>query len=444
MGNEIRIKTVREGMGDVASMGTVVLCNLKGYLLEQQQAQKQSDGKEEEEEVVPGEEDLQSSMVRRLSDPVDDEKNARFVIGEGDTIPALELALRHAKRGEVLLVQTSPKFAYGPAGRSIGPSGCIPGDARLEFEVEVLDHLQLRLQRQGQQQQEEKEGEEEAESERGRRIRSGVEQEVLLRKECGNRWYSYGDFQRAGRAYSKGAEIAEAYLKSITSNGGEGGGEQEEEVATNKSVFDAYVACLNNLSACHISNSDFFKAKEVCISVLQLEPTNIKALLRAARASLALHDYEECEACLNKVCELEPGNSLAIKEKDKLRNARKNYAASNAQISRNMAKGLFKDEAKGKNATSSAAPSPSGPTLASPVGPTSPCPTTESDKSPKNDEDTPESADLVSSQVPSSEEKLSPSPTASTSNTFLFLALSVVTLLFSISVVFFSQRSKKV
>ena len=46
-----------------------------------------------------------------------------------------------------------------------------------------------------------------------------------------------------------------------------------------KKMWDVYISCLNNLSACHISSGDFAKAKEVCIKVLESEDTNIKALL---------------------------------------------------------------------------------------------------------------------------------------------------------------------
>jgi hypothetical protein len=58
----------------------------------------------------------------------------------------------------------------------------------------------------------------------------------------------------------------------------------------------------------------FGKARDVCISVLEIEPTNKKALLRAARASLALCDYIECKACLNRILELDPSNLTAQQE----------------------------------------------------------------------------------------------------------------------------------
>ena len=61
------------------------------------------------------------------------------------------------------------------------------------------------------------------------------------------------------------------------------------------------VACLNNLSACYLSMKEYAKAKDTSVQALQLEPDNVKALLRASKASLALHEYEECALCLETV-----------------------------------------------------------------------------------------------------------------------------------------------
>ena len=90
-------------------------------------------------------------------------------------------------------------------------------------------------------------------------------------------------------------------------------------------LFNAYVTCLNNLAACYISQKEFMKAKEICTRVLELSPNNVKALLRAAKASLALDLYEECELCLNAVQSVEPDNAAALKEKERLGIAIKQY-----------------------------------------------------------------------------------------------------------------------
>ena len=55
------------------------------------------------------------------------------------------------------------------------------------------------------------------------------------------------------------------------------------------------------MAACHLSLKDYIKTKELCVRVLELEPENVKCLLRAGKASLALHEYEECAVCLKLV-----------------------------------------------------------------------------------------------------------------------------------------------
>eukprot|EP01034_Spumella_vulgaris_P047085 gene47085-58752_t len=56
------------------------------------------------------------------------------------------------------------------------------------------------------------------------------------------------------------------------------------------------------------------KAKDMCVKVLEFDPNNEKALLRAAKATLALHDFTECEVCINRVLTLYPNNPAALSE----------------------------------------------------------------------------------------------------------------------------------
>ena len=49
--------------------------------------------------------------------PFEVQTNKLFTIGEGDTIPALELALRHSQQGDLLFLRAASKFAYSMGGR---------------------------------------------------------------------------------------------------------------------------------------------------------------------------------------------------------------------------------------------------------------------------------------------------------------------------------------
>jgi len=90
-----------------------------------------------------------------------------------------------------------------------------------------------------------------------------------------------------------------------------------------------------------LSTAQFSKAKEICIRVLEMDPNNIKALLRAARTSLALHDYEECDLCLQTVLKLEPNSEQALNEIKKLKIAKHNYKINANNMALKMAKSIF-------------------------------------------------------------------------------------------------------
>lgn len=54
-------------------------------------------------------------------------------------------------------------------------------------------------------------------------------------------------------------------------------------------LLEVYVSCLNNMAACQLKLGEHAKAKEICVRVLEIQPNNLKALLRAAKAALATH-----------------------------------------------------------------------------------------------------------------------------------------------------------
>lgn len=255
MGKDIMIKTLEKGTGEIAEMGTVITCNLKGFLVRE-------DGEPE-------------------STPFETLQDQQFKIGESDAFPGLELTLRHSHVGETFQVKCESRFAFGHTGRpaySLAASGntesttsdsekspkitvpAIPADADLIYEVKVLKHR-----REGEVSKELEEllksllpGVSTTSDEYKEEFnRQSALQEITLRKDCGNRWFSYLDFQRAARAYSKGTQIADNYFKSLPSTTPEGQepseeGEKDPVSGKDLAVVHVYVACLNNLSACYL------------------------------------------------------------------------------------------------------------------------------------------------------------------------------------------------
>jgi len=110
-------------------------------------------------------------------------------------------------------------------------------------------------------------------------------------------------------------------------------------------VLQGYLHCLNNLAACHLSTEQFFKAKEVATKLLSVDPRNTKGLLRAAKATLALADFEECELCLQTVLSDDAENVAAKAEMARLRRARAVYRADARAVEMKIAKGLFAGDA---------------------------------------------------------------------------------------------------
>jgi hypothetical protein len=218
MGKDIQLKKIVPGIGEPASMGTIVDCTLTGYLREND----------------------------NVNDKSFESIRMKIQVGEGDVVPGLELPLRHSKSGDTLRVRCTSKFAYGMVGRKPNPKDNvaeIPPNSDLEYLIEVHGHY------------------ENAAAAAGLVSTEIVDQakwshdlaahDITLRKECGNRWFSYGDYPKATKAYAKGVQLAEGYLNSA----GDGGG-NDDELVTN-----LFIMCLNNLAACHVLKGENVKVR---------------------------------------------------------------------------------------------------------------------------------------------------------------------------------------
>jgi len=371
MGKDLVTQRLRLGVDDIAEMGTTVVCNLRGYFYSTQEKRRIS------------------------SEPFEEIRNQQFQIGESDVIPGLELALRHSRKGEVIKVTIASKFGYGPLGRcyAVSADGSasteleqmpvpsksgpvpIPPNSDLEYEVEVTDHLPDGYLSPSLISKMEKELsliESDDDEEKRHRIihRYQTLQSMTARKEAGNRWFSYLDYPRAARAYSKATQLAQSYFNPETGKK-QSVGETLEETAKkieqqerekdrpvnedDKDLVEVYVACLNNLAACKLSMKEFGAAKDLCVQVLQFSPFNTKALLRAAKAALAQDEYEESEACLKRILSIptleENTRSAAKLEQQRLKKAVADYKARSKVIQKNIAAKLFAKQQEGNNRT---------------------------------------------------------------------------------------------
>jgi hypothetical protein len=143
---------------------------------------------------------------------------------------------------------------------------------------------------------------------------------ILILLESGNRWFKFQNFDLSANAYSKGAAVADGYIKL-----------KEGKDIDRKKIKELYIACLNNLAACHISRGNMIRAKAETKKVLELDPHNVKALLRTARASLAIQDWDDCQNCLETIMSTQSHNSewyeFAVTEMRRLEKAKDKYNA---------------------------------------------------------------------------------------------------------------------
>jgi len=280
MGGEILIERTA-GAASLIEMGTIVVCDLKGYLLRN----------------VGGDKGLKSATREDDCVPFEILKQQQIQIGEGDCIPGLELSLKYATPNAAYVMRCSSKFGFGPGAQGTGV-GVVGPDAMLEYEI-----LVTRIK---------KEVDEDLEGHGDggfARQCLGTHADVMLRKECGNRWFSYKDYGRAARSYTKGLQKAESFFSSLEETN-----DATLESTPYRELVSARLACLTNLSACLLFLEQYGKAKEACVAVLEVDPGNKKALLRAARAATALCEYEEARACLSRLLEIDPDNAAAQQE----------------------------------------------------------------------------------------------------------------------------------
>jgi tetratricopeptide (TPR) repeat protein len=201
MGADLSTLTVLRGTGPAAEMRSTVLFSAKTFLLFGSSAPppgsllpwSAEDSRVQELEAFdpPANEiSLEKLICVEIHDRV------RCVIGENDVIPGFELPLRLSSEGDHMLVFSHHKYAFGPAGRRRSTGiGAVPPSCNLLIEIRVHAHSY----------DDDRQGIDVA----------AIFDHVRLRKDVGNRWFSYGDIRQASRQYSKGCKAAEDYI-SVT------------------------------------------------------------------------------------------------------------------------------------------------------------------------------------------------------------------------------------
>uniref|UniRef100_A0A1A7YNS1 peptidylprolyl isomerase n=1 Tax=Iconisemion striatum TaxID=60296 RepID=A0A1A7YNS1_9TELE len=214
---------------------------------------------------------------------VEEQRDLSFTLGDGDVIQALDLTVQLMEIGEKSLIQTDAKYAYGVRG-SLDPD--IPPDAELSLEVELL----------------------EATDAPDLELLPPLEKIALAvqKRERGNVHYQRGDYAFAVNSYSVALQITGSCSKVDISP------EEENE------LLDVKVKCLNNMAASQLKLDHYDAALKSCVSALEHQPENIKALFRMGKVLALQGEYTEAIQTLRKALKLEPSNKTIHAELSKL------------------------------------------------------------------------------------------------------------------------------
>lgn len=214
-----------------------------------------------------------------------------ITVGDGDVLPCLEMAIRFMETGQTGRVWAHSKFGLGNGTRTYktvdGNTQQLPTHASVMFEVKVTMMVM----------------------DTSRLNPYFTIQKATTRKLIANDIYQHEwcpapkstddpscdmAMNRAIRLYTKAAKDMESLLNGTYFQ------QVEEDHPQRHQARQLLMDCLNNIVAVHLRQKKYHTAKEASVEVLKQDPKNIKALLRAAKASLSdpASTLEEVEAAL--------------------------------------------------------------------------------------------------------------------------------------------------
>ncbi|CAI7996314.1 Peptidyl-prolyl cis-trans isomerase FKBP8 [Geodia barretti] len=244
---------------------------------------------------------------------VDRHSSIPFTLGDGDVLQAWDLSVSLMEVGELALVRTSPRFAYGRQGRT--PD--IPANASITYELELLD-VQPPVD-----------------------YATVTEQELTTlvdRKRIrGNELFQRKDYELAVNSYDKALKLIDSYT-----------GEHESEELP-PAISDMHVRCLNNLAAAYLKVERYKESQETCQKVLEKEPENVKALFRYGKVLAIRGDLSEAVKHLQKALELNPDERAIQVELQKAQKKKDRVEKEEREMYRRMVSNPPKSTGRAEN-----------------------------------------------------------------------------------------------
>ena len=242
----------------------------------------------------------------KFDSSVDRGKPFTFTIGQGQVIKGWDEGFASMKVGEKAILQCTPSYAYGASGSP--PK--IPGDATLEFEVELLGFKEKMKEK----------------WEMSPEERTNVAKRL---KTEGTELFQKGQFAEACTKYVDAADY------SVDE------GIEAKDVTSEESPL--YVSCWLNAAMCHMKNKEWSDAVQACHNVLNVPEmedeklTKVKAYYRRGYSRLKLGLMKESKEDLMAAYNLDNSN----KDVRKALQLWKDVTAENKQKEKNAFGGFF-------------------------------------------------------------------------------------------------------
>jgi len=213
------------------------------------------------------------------------------------------------KKGELATFTLKPHYAFGDLGDE---SRGVPPNAEVDYEIELVDFIKEK---------------DSWDLNTQEKIEAATK-----RKEDGNALFKEGKFERAAGKYKR----ALTYVDSDY-------GVADEDKEKLKQVK---IALYSNIAASKLQLKDYGAVKENCKKVLDLEPTNVKALVRQAKVYIDVDDWDLAKSSLQEVFAVDPTNVDAKKEQARLNKKIAEQNAKDKKVFGGMFEKLSKISAK--------------------------------------------------------------------------------------------------
>ncbi|KAF6263773.1 hypothetical protein COO60DRAFT_342981 [Scenedesmus sp. NREL 46B-D3] len=219
----------------------------------------------------------------------EEEKEVTFTTDEEQVPEGLELAVTSMRAAERALVTiTDPALAEAPEGAVAG-TGVPAGASGVVYDLTLKSFQKAK---------------EKWEMNNQEKLAS-----ALSRKEKGNAAYKAGRLARAARQYAAAVEAANSIQERDLSPNPAGDAEGPSAAVLLAQAKDVKKACANNWAAVELKRKNWAEAASQATKVLELEPSNIKALYRRAQARIGLGELLEAELDIRSGLLGEPDNA---------------------------------------------------------------------------------------------------------------------------------------